>query len=153
MPWLCKNEMVTDRRRLFCAFAVVEPCWFCLSNMDCSLRHCKESSSVTQTYFQTYKWENINEKHFLTLACFCDNSSRSSATLSSATSNGVWPCNFQLKINMMVIQNSMFWSRISEFMSLTPLLRASILHSCSAKIWQASPWPQCAAAWSGVQPS
>lgn len=29
----------TNLRRLFCVFAVVEPCWFCLSNMDCSLRH------------------------------------------------------------------------------------------------------------------
>lgn len=40
-----------------------------------------------------------------------------------------------------------------DFVDLTALLRASILHSFSARMWQASPWPQCAAAWRGVQPS
>lgn len=39
------------------------------------------------------------------------------------------------------------------FLGLTALLRASMLHSCSARTRHASPWPQCAAAWRGVQPS
>lgn len=32
-------QLDANLRRLFCAFAAVVPCWFCLSNMDCSLRH------------------------------------------------------------------------------------------------------------------
>lgn len=93
-------QIHTNLRRLLWGFVVVEPCWFCLFNTDCSLRHWEtkrkkeEERESCLWYSKVYKLNSHNawEKFFLTLACFCNNSSRSSSTLSSATSNGVWPC-------------------------------------------------------------
>lgn len=46
---LRRHLLVTNLRRLPCAFVAVAACWLCLSSMDCSLRHCARDRR-TQRY-------------------------------------------------------------------------------------------------------
>lgn len=66
--------------------------------MDCSFRHWETETGrqeggtdLLKSHSKLVGQQAKTDKNILTLACFCDSSSRSSSTLSSATSNGVWP--------------------------------------------------------------